>query len=57
MEDVTKATVAEFDDHGGFRGFAKLPSFAVDRREHRIVSPQLQTNIQNLLRDKRTQLF
>ena len=49
MEGVTKATAAEFDDHGGFRGFAKLPSFAVDRHEHRIVSPQLQTNKQIIM--------
>ena len=42
MENVTKVTVAEFDDHGGFRGFAKLPSFSGDHPEHRIVSPQLQ---------------
>ena len=44
MENVTKATATEFDDHGGFRGFGKLPSFAGDLREHGIVSPQLQTN-------------
>ena len=36
----------EFDDHGGFMGFAKLPSFSGDRREHQIVSPQ--TNKQDL---------
>ena len=46
MEGVTTVTVAEFDDQGGFRGFAKLPSFTGDRREHGIVSPQLQTNKQ-----------
>ena len=46
MEGVNKDTAAEFDDSGGFRGFAKLPSFAGDRHEHRIVSPQLQTNKQ-----------
>ena len=49
MEGVTKATAAEFDNLGGFRGFAKLPSFAGDRREHQIVSHQLQeTNKQDL---------
>ena len=38
MEGVTKATAAEFDNLGGFRGFAKLPSFAGAIRKHSIVS-------------------
>ena len=48
MEGVTKATTTEFDDHGDFRGFSKPSSFAGDRCEHRIASPQLQTNKQDL---------
>jgi small subunit ribosomal protein S12e len=48
MEGVIKATAAEFDENGGFRGFAKLPSFAGDSREHWITSHQLQTNKQDL---------